>query len=143
MKYHVINLETNEITQKDGSEALDSRYPNLLVKEFACQDGSEVVPYNPRIVLAFQRLRYIFGPLEVNSGFRTYTHNAKKSVGGAINSQHLYGKAIDIDTPDNYTDEFFMLVARELFGNSFGYGLYKGRIHVDCRGWYKYWDSKN
>jgi len=140
MKYHVINLETNEIAQKDGSEPLDARYPNLLVSEFACQDGSEVVPYDPDIAKAFQRLRNIFGSLNVNSGFRTYAHNAK--VGGATDSQHLYGKAIDIATPDGVTDEFFILTAKELFGDLFGYGLYKGRIHIDCRGYYKYWSMK-
>ena len=42
-----------------------------------------------------QPLRNLYGgPIRVNSGFRSYAVN--RAVGGARNSQHMYGEAADI-----------------------------------------------
>ena len=141
--YIVINLENGTIKLAESNDALDSRYPNLSVGEYACNDGCEVVPYHPRIVELFQRLRNIFGPLTCNSGFRTTTHNASPAVGGASDSQHIYGLAMDIKTPSDITDELFLSLAKALGGYQGGYGLYNGRIHIDCRDGFTEWDSKN
>jgi len=60
-----------------------------------------------------QPIRDYFGkPLTIRSGFRSKEVN--RFVGGAKNSQHLYGQAVDchIDGVDN--DDLFMWIARNL-----------------------------
>lgn len=54
----------------------------------------------PHLIEHLERLRTICGnrPLRIVSGLRTPEHNAR--VGGAKNSQHLYGRAADI--PSGY-----------------------------------------
>jgi uncharacterized protein YcbK (DUF882 family) len=71
-------------------------------------------------------------PLKINSGFRCKTHNRK--IGGSANSEHVNGIAADVATPNGITDERFSVIAEKVpaFRDG-GIGLYKGRIHVDCR----------
>lgn len=45
-----------------------------------------------------QPLRTAFGPIKINSGYRTKETNS--AVGGAANSYHLYGLAADIACSD-------------------------------------------
>lgn len=59
-------------------------------------------------------LREAYGkPLPVTSGFRCLKHN--ESIGGAPNSGHLFGKAVDIRVTN--PDAFFLL--KSLFVNKF------------------------
>ncbi|NDD83901.1 DUF882 domain-containing protein [bacterium] len=44
-----------------------------------------------------QPTRDHFGPVKVNSGYRSPTVN--KAVGGATNSQHMTGNAVDFEVP--------------------------------------------
>lgn len=47
-------------------------------------------------IAALMMLTITFGPLKVNSGYRSVEHN--KKVGGVTNSRHIQGKAFDIST---------------------------------------------
>lgn len=77
---------------KDGSKKLSA---NFTVKEFACRDGSDPVFVDTELVALLQAIRDHFGkPVVINSAYRTAAHN--KAVGGAVYSQHQYGKAADI-----------------------------------------------
>lgn len=104
---------------------------NFAVKEFACKDGSRMVIIHPALAKYLQMARDHFGkPLIINSGFRTATHNAK--VGGASNSQHLYGTAADVYIPgvsvlDLYN--YFCSIA----GETCGIGIYDNFVHFDVR----------
>jgi uncharacterized protein YcbK (DUF882 family) len=75
-------------------------------------------------------LREVWGEdLRINSGYRDSGTN--KKVGGAKKSQHVHGKALDIDVSDWSIEKRkrFIQVARELgFG---GVGVYKNAIHLD------------
>lgn len=65
------------------------------------------------IVNVLQPLRDAYGkPLYVNSGFRCERLN--KAVGGAANSQHLYGQAADITTGTKAGNKALMLLAQRL-----------------------------
>lgn len=84
-----------------------------------------------KLLLRLEALRAKCGnkPITITSGYRCPTHNA--NVGGATNSQHLYGKAADIkvsgvsaSTVYNYADK--------IFGDG-GVGKYSTFTHVDVR----------
>ena len=78
--------------RKDGN-ALLSR--SFRVREFACRDGSDPLFVDSALVQLLQSIRDHFGaPVVITSGYRTAAHN--KAVGGALYSQHCYGRAADI-----------------------------------------------
>ncbi|MBR5780367.1 MAG: peptidoglycan-binding protein [Bacteroidales bacterium] len=67
---------------------------NFKVKEFACKDGSDTVKIDDVTVGYLQKARDKFGvPIYINSGYRTSAYN--KKVGGASNSYHVKGQAVD------------------------------------------------
>jgi len=82
-------------------------------------------------MLKLQRLRTIVGkPFRITSGYRTVEFNAR--VGGAPNSQHLVGRAADIDhmTWDGATKLKFLGAAISL---GFAVGIYRKHFHIDTR----------
>jgi uncharacterized protein YcbK (DUF882 family) len=91
----------------------------------------EVCKINPKLLRALEDLRVLAGnrPITVNSAYRCEKHNAE--VGGAQNSQHLYGNAADIVIKGLPPVEVAKL-AREIgrFKGG-GIGLYRTFVHVD------------
>jgi uncharacterized protein YcbK (DUF882 family) len=79
-----------------------------------------------------QVLRYRWEePLEVNSFFRCSVHNEK--VGGAPNSYHVKGYAVDIDTSGwTIAKETRFIKLAESVGFK-GVGIYDSFIHLDLR----------
>lgn len=66
---------------------------HFTIEEFDCHDGTHV----PADAIAglelaiewwLEPMRRVFGPINVMSGYRTETYNAK--IGGATNSAHIY-----------------------------------------------------
>lgn len=111
--------------------------PSFRVREFGCK-GSDVVLLDEELVVLLQCIREHFGkPLHITSGYRTAAHNAK--VGGSKSSQHLLGKAADIQVADT-TVEAVAAYAESLMPDWGGVGRYpvkagrtKGWVHVDTR----------
>lgn len=64
--------------------------------EFACSCGCGFDAVNPRLVECLELLREACGnrPIHITSGCRCERHN--QEVGGAPNSQHVKGNAVDI-----------------------------------------------
>lgn len=108
--------------------------------ELACNDGT---PYPAEfvadgrvieLIVLFERIRALFNrPIIINSAYRTIKYN--KKVKGSPNSQHLYGKALDLQPPTNVTVEQFY---NTLFNNYLtlgirGLGKYPTFVHVDIR----------
>lgn len=111
--------------------------PSFRVREFACK-GSDVVLIDDELVVLLQCIREHFGkPVTITSGYRTASHNAK--VGGSRSSQHLLGRAADIQVQD--TDPLAVAAyAESLMPGWGGVGRYpvkagraKGWVHVDTR----------
>jgi hypothetical protein len=101
-------------------------------KEFACKcDGRYAscrrIWINRNQVHRLETLRTKWGrAISVVSGCRCYYHN--KAVGGATNSQHLYGTATDLDGPDKD-----WVRSQHIFAG-IGYGGVTDRAkHVDSR----------
>ena len=99
--------------------------------ELSCKCGCGQLIVNTELVgvLEFIRARFM-RPVYVHSGNRCKKHNA--AVGGAANSQHLYGTAADISVKDMDIDSIAR--AAEQAGAD-GIGIYRkqGFVHVDCR----------
>ena len=120
---------------RDGSTALS---PHFHVREFRCKDGSDPVFIDMELVELLEHIREHFGkPVTITSGYRTASHNAK--VGGSKSSQHLLGRAADIQVQD--TDPLAVAAyAESLMPGWGGVGRYpikagraKGWVHVDTR----------
>jgi len=80
---------------------------------------------------AFEELRVAVGlPLVVLSGYRTKAHNT--AVGGAANSQHCQGRALDLRPPRGWTVMQLAAVAREI-PSIRGLGVYDTFLHIDVR----------
>jgi len=115
--------------------------------ELACKDGANHTVGTPypigfindgrviELVVMFERIRQHFGsrPITINSAYRTKAYN--KKIGGAPNSQHLHGKALDLQPPSGMDVTAFF---NELKLNSHwmgfrGLGKYKTFVHCDIR----------
>ena len=120
---------------KDGARQLA---PGFKVREFRCRDGSDTIMIDQTLVVLLQAIREHFNkPITITSGYRTAAHNA--AVGGAKSSQHLLGKAADIQVADT-TVEAVAAYAESLMPDWGGVGRYpvkagraKGWVHVDTR----------
>ena len=120
---------------KDGAKQLE---PGFRVREFRCRDGSDTIMIDQTLAVLLQAIREHFNkPITITSGYRTAAHN--KSVGGAKSSQHLLGKAADIQVADT-TVEAVAAYAESLMPDWGGVGRYpvkagrtKGWVHVDTR----------
>ena len=105
--------------------------------EFACQCGKcGGFPVEPdkELVLALDEFRRRLGvPVQIvtagGSGVRCKQHNT--AVGGAKNSQHLYGLAADLHSSKSPKEMYTL--AESILGNSGGLGLYSWGIHFDKR----------
>ena len=105
---------------------------NFIDHEFKCPCCSKV-NMNSNLLYQLQKLRDSFGyPLKINSGYRCIAHNL--SIGGAKNSQHLVGKAVDISTTGMTGAQKHQLLTLILrLGTFKGVGIASTFIHVDTR----------
>lgn len=121
---------------------------NFSKSEFDCKDGSsmpEGVFENVKILAEnLQVLRDFVGfPIYINSAYRSLSHN--KKVGGSPNSQHLLGKAADIQMPSHSPEqvkEFIEKLISEGKMQQGGIGLYDWGVHYDVRGYKARWDYR-
>ena len=112
--------------------------PSFTVREFRCRDGSDAIMIDQTLVVLLQAIREHFGKaVVITSGYRTATHNA--AVGGAKSSQHLLGRAADIQV-QGVSVEDVAAYAESLMPAWGGVGRYpikpgraKGWVHVDTR----------
>ena len=120
---------------KDGTRKLS---PSFTVREFRCRDGTDTIMIDEGLVVLLQCIREHFGkPITITSGYRTAEHNAK--VGGSKSSQHLLGRAADIQVA-GVSPDAVAAYAESLMPTWGGVGRYpvkagraKGRVHVDTR----------
>ncbi|MDD7026949.1 MAG: D-Ala-D-Ala carboxypeptidase family metallohydrolase, partial [Lachnospiraceae bacterium] len=120
----------------DGNKAISA---NFKVKEFACKDKSDAIVLHESFVRdKLQKIRSHFNAaVTFNSAYRTPEHNRRE--GGAPNSYHIKGRAVDIVVKGKTPAE----VAR--YAASIGIkGIiqYNSFVHVDSRA-VKYWAKKN
>lgn len=120
---------------KDGNRRLA---PDFKVRELRCRDGTDTVMVDETLTVVLQCIREHFGkPVTITSGYRTPAHNAK--VGGAKSSQHLLGRAADIQVAGTSVEDV-AAYTESLMPDWGGVGRYPvkagratGWIHVDTR----------
>ncbi len=110
---------------------------HFKVREFACRHCGDI-KIDINLLVKLEELRRAIGNrgIIINSGYRCPVHN--KNVGGATNSQHKYGRAVDIRAAGMglRTLEKF---ADTVFANG-GVGMGGANIvHVDTRGHRSRW----
>lgn len=74
------------------------------------------------------------GPVHVNDAYRCPTENAR--VGGATHSEHMEGKAADLDTGSHTNAQFAVIASKVPAFDKGGIGTYPSQhfLHVDYRG---------
>ena len=120
---------------KDGSRKLS---PSFTVREFRCRDGTDTIMIDEGLVVLLQCIREHFGKaVTITSGYRTAAHNT--AVGGSKSSQHLLGRAADIQVA-GVSPDAVAAYAESLMPTWGGVGRYpvkagraKGWVHVDTR----------
>ena len=116
-------------------------------KEFACKCCGKFIPC-PELVEKLEKFRALCGnkPMTIGSGTRCLKRN--KAVGGAMpdekkgtkGSQHLYGKAADVQKISGLTIDQMAKLAEQAGFN--GIGKYNWGVHVDVRKTPARWDYR-
>ena len=127
---------------KQGNQKLSEHFK---VREFRCQDRSDPVFIDTELVELLEKIRVHFAkPVTITSAFRTASHNATVAK-AAKYSQHLYGKAADIQVRGISVENVYAY-ADKLLGNAGGCGIYppglgraNGWVHVDVRKYKSRW----
>jgi len=121
--------------------------PNFNKKEFASRDGAgmpEHVWQNIKILAnQLEILRvHVNKPINITSGFRSESHNNR--IGGKKNSQHLLGKAADIQIKGLKPKSVYKAIEKLIEQGKMlegGLGLYETFVHYDIRGKETRWDN--
>jgi zinc D-Ala-D-Ala carboxypeptidase len=113
---------------------------HLTWKELACKDGT-LYPNDfildgrvYKLAHTFENIRKLCGnqSLIIHSAYRSPKYN--KKVGGASHSQHLFGKALDIEPTKFSVDTFHKIIFQHAIALGIGgLGHYPTFIHIDIR----------
>ena len=121
------NAQTAKRSGVDSARSKILRAPFDFSTAARLSLSSELIPKHVFAFAAFG-----IDKVKVNSGFRDPKDNAR--VGGAGQSQHLSGNAMDIDV-SGYSIEERKQLLRTLSSNGVtGLGIYANSIHVDLGG---------
>lgn len=110
---------------------------NFSVSEFACNDGSDLILIDDKLVTILQRIRnWANAPVRISSAYRTAKYN--KAVGGASNSYHTKGQAADIIVTGKSPAEVAKF-AEAIGVTGIGLYTYNKFVHVDTRSGKYFW----
>ena len=113
------------------------------IDEFKCKCGKCEMPSgNPPdelVDLLVEIREHYDAPMTINSGYRCPSHN--KAVGGASDSRHLHGDAVDFTIEGVKTRDVFKYVLETYDDKPYGIALsindkneFAGFVHLDTRG---------
>lgn len=104
---------------------------NFYRYEFECKCGCGGNTQDTETMLVVQDVRDAFdSPVFVNSGYRCPDYN--KRIGGAPESQHMYGRANDIRVSGVSPKRVADYLERKYPGK-YGIGRYRSFTHVDTK----------
>lgn len=121
---------------------------NFSLSEFGCKDRTAVpqkyIANVTKLAKNLQVLRdHVKKPIVLNSAYRTPNYN--RSIGGAVQSQHLTASAADIRIAGMTSKEvhatILKLIAEGKMHNG-GVGLYNTFVHYDVRCLPARWDLR-
>ena len=97
--------------------------------EFVSEKGGFI---DGDLVLFLEKVRKITkAPIIVTSGYRSVEKNIE--IGGAKNSYHLKGEAVDISTLNLRADEVYIIIKEAMLSGIKGIIVYPRHIHFDLR----------
>jgi uncharacterized protein YcbK (DUF882 family) len=103
--------------------------------EFKCKCCGQFIS-NDALIWFLECIREHFKqPITIVSGTRCVRHN--KECGGAENSQHLYGRAVDIQIKGVSPDSVYKYC--DSININGGVGKYKTFTHIDVRNFKSRW----
>lgn len=102
---------------------------NFSREEFTCKCGCGYDTVDVELVKVLQEIRDELGPVKITSACRCKYHNA--AVGGRPSSQHLLGRAADIQMKVSPAKVRAWL--EEHYPDSLGIGAYNTFTHIDTR----------
>jgi len=121
------------------------------LKEFECKCGCKVDKTwlsrkMGEVIGVLVEVRKHFGkPVIINSGFRCSSHNAR--VGGAANSRHIKGDAVDFVVKGVETEQVYKFVLSRWGEHPYGIATkrnktnpFGGFVHIDTRGRKSRWE---
>ncbi len=122
---------------------------NFNKSEFECKCGCEMPEevFLEVIKLAgnLQVIRnFIKKPITLTNAYRCVAHN--KEVGGVYNSQHILGKAADVQVKGMSPKELYNTIVNLIDNGHIlqgGLGLYNTFVHYDIRKTKSRWDKKS
>ena len=115
-------------------------------EEFKCHDGTAypsgwVSSRLKPLCMALEMIREAVGvPLTITSGYRTVAHNRK--VGGSPKSQHVEGRAVDIQAQGVSAEKLHNIILDLIKQGKIsegGVGAYNSWVHYDQRGFKARW----
>ena len=120
---------------------------NFKLREFQCKCGcempAEVLVEVKKLAEELQDIRDFIGrSITINSAYRCKAHN--KAQKGKFNSQHLLGKAADLNPSDLSAEGLFRtLEVLTQFGYILdgGIGIYNTFVHYDIRDTHARWNN--
>lgn len=108
--------------------------PHFKLYEFASPNTDRVL-YSTYVVEWLEKIRSHFGgSITITSGYRTKTYNLK--VGGATNSAHIYGQAVDFKVYNAngvLVDSKDVCLWLEAVGYPYSIGYIKTATHIDSK----------
>ena len=111
---------------------------NFTLQEAQSQDLDPIVWLHPSVIVLVQTLRDEFGRIQINSWYRSKSHN--KAIGGVNNSKHTWGLAVDIKPIDA---DLNLIKRRVLEMNIGGVGFYDTFVHLDVFGTKRFWNYES
>jgi len=116
------------------------KYVQFQRSEFACNCGCGFDVVDVQLLAVLQDLRdSLESVIIINSGCRCSEYN--KTVGGSPRSQHVFGKAADIDVVEVGPMDVYRLLDKK-YPDKFGIGLYDAFVHIDVRDKKTRWDKR-
>ena len=85
----------------------------FTAKELGIEGANAIIKKNMNMLVdnVLDPLREKIGAIRITSGYRTPAYN--KQIGGATNSQHCKGEAVDLQPLQTNIEEVFSLIIRE------------------------------
>lgn len=124
--------------------------PYFTIDEFKCKckkcEMPKGCPPDKLVDILCEIREHFNAPLIINSGYRCPTHNAK--VGGATNSRHTKGDAVDFTIKGVKTKEVYEFCEALPYADELGLAIkhnaneFKGFVHLDTRGFKARWVYK-
>ncbi len=109
--------------------ALENKIRYFKFREFVKEKGGYI---DSALVLKLERLREYCGfPLIITSGYRSPNRNIE--VGGATESLHLKGQAVDVSIKGFSSSMLYRLVKGAFVVGFGGIILYPSHVHLDIR----------